>query len=70
MGGHFRNNASALKMKPTGMPRSVHTSDNVKNVCVSVLKIPNRSTRKQFAALGVSKISLQQITFWFEFPLI
>lgn len=51
---NFRNTASALKIKPSGRPRTVRTPENVETVCASVLRSPKRSARRQSMALQLS----------------
>jgi hypothetical protein len=58
---NFRNTASALKVKPTGRPRSVRTPENVERVRESVLQSPKRSARRQCVALAVSRASMHRI---------
>lgn len=58
---NFRNTASAMKIKPSGRPRSVRTPENIETVRQSVLQSPNRSARRQAMALAISDSSLRRI---------
>lgn len=58
---NFRSTASAMKIKPTGRPRSVRTPENIETVRDSVLRSPNRSARRQSMALAISDSSLRRI---------
>lgn len=57
----FRTTGSVMKRKPPGLPRSVRTPDNVERVRRAVVVSPQRSTRRQTSALGMSRRSLQRI---------
>lgn len=59
--GNFRNTASAMKIKPSGRPRTVRTQENIETVRRSVLQSPNRSARRQSLVLAMSNSSLRRI---------
>ena len=50
-----------LKKKPTGLPRSARTPQNIEAVRVSVLRSPRRSVRKVAAAVRLSRECVRQI---------
>lgn len=58
---NFRNTASALKVKPSGRPRTVRTQENIEMVRTSVLQSPKRSARRQSVALAISNTSVRRI---------
>ena len=57
----FRTTGSVMKKKPSGLPRSVRTPENIERVREAVTTSPQRSARRQAAALQISDRSVRRI---------
>lgn len=58
---NFRRSASAMKVKPPGMRRTVRTPANVERVRIAVQQSPRRSVNRQASALRISETTVRRI---------